>query len=705
LVLGAYIAFLALTPTFFTLKGSRNLTVEFVIEAENKGTLQFFYDSGKGFNERESIKKNYGQGVQKVSVELPYTPIRALRIDPQPQRDKFTLGAVYINDRSLEYNKTLSPLQCAAVNDADVEIQSDSALVLITGSSDPSIVYEGVTFEPNWIRHYGSLFVLFIVLGMILSAGGLVIERTMHSAKPGTKEIIWTVSAGVILFVSRVPTFSQPLLDWHDFRQTQTALSAFWIAKDGLNLPTYPLPLFGEPWSAPFEFPLYQLVVSSLFAVGVPIDTAARVISTVCYAAAVSVFSILLRRAGAPLFVCACVWILVFVSPFSLVYSKAALIESTAVLCGCLFLLAVMSIIQCGWTRGRVIYAIATGCLTGLVKITTLAAFLVPICLLAAWRSESETSRIHFAGRTLARTAFSNVIGWICVLGVPIVVAVCWSKMADNVKLASAATEWLSSRQLHAWNFGSIEQRFSVGNWAALYARVSTDVLPWIWPFALIGVVGTKCLSAVARILMIGCVLGIIVPILTFFNLYVVHDYYLAAVYLFLCFSTGVGIYSLRCMLGSARWGIVLLLGLGPLLVMASANSELVRLSYLNPSTSEILEIGASIQENTSDNDVILVAGDDWNARIPYYARRRAIMLREGSAFDSGKFQSVLDSGVRIMVVGRATRLDMSCIVPVVTLIKETPGFKVYKLQSTMEPLNKNAGPQHLHSVPQDKTW
>lgn len=705
IVLGLYAALLALTPTALIFRGSEVLTCQFQYTADKPGLLQLFYDTGKGFNERESIKKVYKQGQQTISIDLPAEWVNTIRIDPHPHHDRLVIGPITVTNSRDGSSTTLLSSQFKVGSDLEAKKLSGDSLLLLTGSIDPSVVYEGAVWEWRWTARHGQLMGLFFLLGISFSVGGLFTERLIASAKPASKEVVWVVIAGLILFLSRLPSFSQPLLDWHEFRQTQTALSAFWIAKDGLNIPAYPLPLFGPPWSAPFEFPLYQMIVSMLFVVGLPIDTAARALATLCYAAAVAVFSLILRRAGVPLFVCACIWIFASVSPFSLVYSKAALIEFAAVLCGCLFLLCVMNIIQHGWTRNRIICAIAAGCLTGLVKITTLAAFLVPICLLAAWRSESETSRIHFAGSPLARTAFSNVIGWICVLGVPIVVAVCWSKMADNVKLASAATEWLSSRQLHAWNFGSIEQRFSVGNWAALYARVSTDVLPWIWPFALIGVVGTKCLSAVARILMIGCVLGIIVPILTFFNLYVVHDYYLAAVYLFLCFSTGVGIYSLRCMLGSTGWGIVLLLGLGPLLVMASANSELVRLSYLNPSTSEILEIGTSIQENSSENDVILVAGDDWNARIPYYARRRAIMLREGSAFDSGKFQSVLDSGVRIMVVGRATRLDMSCIVPVATLIKETPGFKLYKLRSTMERRNQYADPPHLHSVPQDKTW
>ena len=71
--------------------------------------------------------------------------------------------------------------------------------------------------------------------------------------------------AGMLLLALWVLTrhWNQPILDRHEFRQLQTALSTYWLRADGFRL-AYPLPLFGPPWSAPLEFPLYQACVAGL---------------------------------------------------------------------------------------------------------------------------------------------------------------------------------------------------------------------------------------------------------------------------------------------------------------------------------------------------------------------------------------------------------------------------------------------------------
>ena len=64
---------------------------------------------------------------------------------------------------------------------------------------------------------------------------------------------------------------NQPLLDWHYFRQTQTALTAYWLLKGGPWF-AYLTPVLGAPWSVPFEFPVYQLITAAVAAMGVPLD-------------------------------------------------------------------------------------------------------------------------------------------------------------------------------------------------------------------------------------------------------------------------------------------------------------------------------------------------------------------------------------------------------------------------------------------------
>ena len=66
------------------------------------------------------------------------------------------------------------------------------------------------------------------------------------------------------------------LLSRFQFRQVQTAMSALFFPAHGFAL-DYELPLFGPPWSAPLEFPLYQACVAWLSAgTGLALDPAGR---------------------------------------------------------------------------------------------------------------------------------------------------------------------------------------------------------------------------------------------------------------------------------------------------------------------------------------------------------------------------------------------------------------------------------------------
>jgi len=78
----------------------------------------------------------------------------------------------------------------------------------------------------------------------------------------------------------------QPLLDQHNFRQTQTAISAYWLIQGTgwshwLN---YETPIFGSPWQIPLEFPLFQwLVAGGHLLTGLPLDPLGRGMSAALF--------------------------------------------------------------------------------------------------------------------------------------------------------------------------------------------------------------------------------------------------------------------------------------------------------------------------------------------------------------------------------------------------------------------------------------
>ena len=85
------------------------------------------------------------------------------------------------------------------------------------------------------------------------------------------------------------------ILDHHGYRQTQTALSTFWIpnSENWLNFIT---PVFGEPWSVPLEYPIYQILVSfTANYLQLTLEESARIITLLSFYLAVLPISYLMR--------------------------------------------------------------------------------------------------------------------------------------------------------------------------------------------------------------------------------------------------------------------------------------------------------------------------------------------------------------------------------------------------------------------------
>ena len=76
--------------------------------------------------------------------------------------------------------------------------------------------------------------------------------------------------------------WNHTLLGDHGFRQTQTAISTYYMIGKAPKL-AYETPIMGPSWSIPFEFPLYQWIVAAIVSVlHTPLDQTGRFVS-VCF--------------------------------------------------------------------------------------------------------------------------------------------------------------------------------------------------------------------------------------------------------------------------------------------------------------------------------------------------------------------------------------------------------------------------------------
>src|SRR4051812_35514617 len=209
-------------------------------------------------------------------------------------------------------------------------------------------------------------------------------EPTPVSIAPA-RPLVW-LFVGMLALTLWLTTrgWQNSILDRHEFRQLQTATSAYWLREDGYKL-DYELPLFGPPWSIPMEFPVHQWIVATTSNVlGTPLEQTARGVGIFFLLALLpAVYGLAGFFGLAPsrrLLVAAAV----LASPTYLFYSRAFMIETTALCFSTWFLYAIGRAVRDNCIRcavGATVFAV----LAALAKTTTFLVFLPPAGILVVW--------------------------------------------------------------------------------------------------------------------------------------------------------------------------------------------------------------------------------------------------------------------------------------------------------------------------------
>ncbi len=324
----------------------------------------------------------------------------------------------------------------------------------------------------------------------------------------------------------------QPLVDAHEFRQTQTALGAQHF---DWNNPWHSffqgeLPVLGSPWKVPFEFPLFQSLVSATVGgLGVPMDVAGRGISLLCFVLTFFPIYCVLKRV-----VLSHEWAwaglsMVLVSPLYLYWSRAFLIESMAVLFAMSFV-AVSLRASVSKHCGLWLLAATFATLAGLVKITTLPAFAFLALALGMWQSGSRDTRTQLRLLLPMGTCLAVAVG----------VSLLWTHHADAIKAAHPVTAHLVSSNLRAWNFGYLSERISGQFWLDIVVGNMANVALGTNFHLVIILLGTL-LGAARQAWAIAILFAawLLAPLI-FSNLYIHHTYYSYANGLLLIMATAL---------------------------------------------------------------------------------------------------------------------------------------------------------------------
>lgn len=475
-------------------------------------------------------------------------------------------------------------------------------------------------------------------------------ESPAHRPAPDRKETQWVFAIFVAALLFGAWGFSVGWLSRNlpgiEFRQAQTALSIHFIKEEGNYSIDYPTPVLGKPWSIPMEFPLYQWTVAGVSNVtGYNVTKAGRLVAVACFYLMLPAVWLLLGRWGvAP----GRRWVTLAVvvsSPFYIFYGRGVFIETMALMFCVWFWVAFEEAVE-RRHRGWLVLAILAGTGAGLVKVTTYLLYLIPPALWAVRRLWQRRT----AG------AWRAELGWMAAaVAAPCAASLWWLRHSDAVKAANPLAQFLTSDRMMAFNIGDWAMRVSP-ELRAMQWRIIREELTW---FPLVAACLLLALfTARHRLAAMALCAGVFLAALVIFpQLYAFHDYYFMASALFLLLFLGLALTGLAES-RAPRW-----LTAAALLAVVGCQAGRY-LEHYYPTQSAISSGGdgltAALKAMTKPDEVIVVFGHDWNSMIPFYAQRRAIMVRELEWKDPARLERSLGllGGTRIGAVVMDDRAD-----------------------------------------------
>lgn len=429
-----------------------------------------------------------------------------------------------------------------------------------------------------------------------------------------------------------------PILDSFGFRQTQTAISAFYMLKDGIAL-DYQTPVLGQPWSIPFEFPTYQVIIALMSSTGIPLDVAGRIVSYGFFLACLIPIRSVLLSLGFQRDAFCVVSTLFLSSSLYVFWSRTVMIESAALFFCVLWLAFVARYIfatEISRTRSGpssfsssvtwlVVGALAAGTLGVLTKATTFPAFCVVACLFVLLRLRQEITNFRDLKNTGWRRAAMLCGVTLAMCLIPIVFGALWVGYTDAIKSSNPYGALLTAEALSAWNFGTFAQRTSEAFWVGIVlGRSGPELLGygvWLTPI----VMGAAFLVRGKVAPIVVFVLGFLTPLLVFTNLHAVHNYYQYANGLFLILAIGLAITAVADHFSKR-------LAAGLVAIFVAGNFAVFWTDYLpllqrDWQQNETIRIAQEVRNHTPQEGGLVMVGADWSSEIPYYSQRRMLGL------------------------------------------------------------------------------
>jgi len=422
-------------------------------------------------------------------------------------------------------------------------------------------------------------------------------------------------------FVFSIQACNEPIMGHHAQRQTQTAISSYWMLNGGAWV-NYETPVFGPPWSAPMEFPSYQILVATLTKLtDWKLEVSGRTVSLFSFYLCLPFLYILGGFFGLNKSTALLPLIFALVSPVYLFWPRTIMIESTALLLTLVYLACACEYIRKG---GRVIFltALFFGVIAGATKVTTFAPAMGMLILLIAvqippyFRRMLNTSFVAPKNRLLITSML---------LFIPILATKLWVNYSDYIKALNPNSTFITSESLKVWNFGTIEQRFSKQFLSTIKWELSELVTAtiWVWLAAIVLLIILRPKKWIGIVVFFMCgSSGFIV----FSNLYAVHDYYIFGTAFYFLFSLSLIIDRL---LFKIRWkrNLALLFIVAMPLYSVGIYYNGGYFATLKQKDYSQFSIGRFVEKTTPESQPIAIIGQHYNSEIPFHSKRRSLNM------------------------------------------------------------------------------
>lgn len=495
-----------------------------------------------------------------------------------------------------------------------------------------------------------------------------------------------TLAAFAYLSYWALGYLDQPLFDAHAFRQTQTAISAFWLLRDGWHW-RYETPTVGFPWAIPFEFPLYQAVVAGLVKLsGMSLDAAGRLVSYLFTAAfawpAFSIARTLKLRGRVPWIFLALLW----TAPLHVYWGRTFMIETAATFLALVMLSFFLAFKNSSRPQLTALGFVVFGILAVLQKATTAGPILLFLLLLSIWRVSPQYRSPLVALRA--------VIGPAILISVVLAAGLSWAHFADVVKMDNPFGAQLTSRALQLWNFGSLAQRLDPQTWILLLWQraVGANLGGIIGLLVLIGPMTNARFRCHYGKYWAGALILFLLPFLIFTNLHVVHDYYQVACIPFLLAAAALGLaFWVRSGSGGDffLFAVLSLLMLSNVTVFANTSRYVVvrTLDQQDKESARAFKVGRYLRDATPIGSAIAVFGQGYSSEIPYQSQRKAMVVPPWFS----QYSALWENPHRFL-----GGLDLSALVVCHSSSSPTSESPFPARQELLSRLERNAGWRHV---------